>query len=317
MGKAPRTQRSCRSLPVTNSRGQQRSGGSTKDLEEGSDGANVPAQHFCFKKLNERHQVVVNNLPTDLSGTASGTSNKPLKGLWIHSVLMKVSWVGFLPSLSWSQIFSSAGVWCQGVRQTLRDRRPVLQLSGVFAVSSSSVSHEVHQETGLYEYKVFGVLATCSAELCADVYMDLTYRKHWDQYAKELYEKDFDGETAIYWEVKYPFPLSNRDYVYVRERRDLDVNGRKIWVILARSSPETACPEKSGVLRVNDYKQSVALESDGANGTRVFMNYFNNTGGMIPKWVINWAAKSGVPGFLTDMQKACSNYKNYLQSTGA
>ncbi len=27
----------------------------------------------------------------------------------------------------------------------------------------------------------------------------------------ELYEKDFDGQTAIYWEVKYPFPLSNRD----------------------------------------------------------------------------------------------------------
>lgn len=26
-----------------------------------------------------------------------------------------------------------------------------------------------------------------------------------------LYEKDFDGHTAIYWEVKYPFPLSNRD----------------------------------------------------------------------------------------------------------
>lgn len=26
-----------------------------------------------------------------------------------------------------------------------------------------------------------------------------------------LYEKDFGGHTAIYWEVKYPFPLSNRD----------------------------------------------------------------------------------------------------------
>lgn len=40
------------------------------------------------------------------------------------------------------------------------------------------------QETGLYEYKVFGVLATCTAELCADVYMDLAYRKHWDGYVK-------------------------------------------------------------------------------------------------------------------------------------
>lgn len=40
------------------------------------------------------------------------------------------------------------------------------------------------QETGLYEYKVFGVLTTCSPELCADVYMDLMYRKDWDKYAK-------------------------------------------------------------------------------------------------------------------------------------
>ncbi|KAF0033270.1 hypothetical protein F2P81_015560 [Scophthalmus maximus] len=169
------------------------------------------------------------------------------------------------------------------------------------------------QESGLYEYKVFGVLASCTAELCAEVYMDLTYRKHWDGYVKELYEKDFDGHSAIYWEVKYPFPLSNRDYVYIRERRDLDVDGRKIWVILARSSPATPCAEKSGVLRVNDYKQSLALESDGAGGTKVFMNYFDNPGGMIPNWLVNWAAKSGVPGFLTDMQKACSNYKTYNQ----
>lgn len=56
--------------------------------------------------------------------------------------------------------------------------------------------------------------------------------------------------------------------MYIRERRDLDVDGRKIWVILARSSPATPCAEKSGVLRVNDYKQSLALESDGAGGTK-------------------------------------------------
>lgn len=54
----------------------------------------------------------------------------------------------------------------------------------------------------------------------------------------------------------------------MRERRDLDMNGRRIWVILARSSPESPCAEKSSVLRVKDYKQSVALESDGARGTK-------------------------------------------------
>lgn len=40
------------------------------------------------------------------------------------------------------------------------------------------------QRTGLYEYKVFGVLKKYPPSLLADVYMDLAYRKQWDQYVK-------------------------------------------------------------------------------------------------------------------------------------
>ncbi|KAJ8251747.1 hypothetical protein GJAV_G00225000 [Gymnothorax javanicus] len=167
------------------------------------------------------------------------------------------------------------------------------------------------KETGLYEYKVFGVLPTCGPELCVDVYMDLPYRQKWDTYVKELYERDCDGQTAIYWEVKFPFPLSNRDYVYVREKRELEMEGRKIWVVLAQSRAIAQCPEKSGIIRVRDYKQSLALETDKASGTRMFMNYFDNPGGMIPSWLVNWAAKTGVPGFIKDLQKACHNYPEY------
>ncbi|XP_043091386.1 phosphatidylcholine transfer protein isoform X4 [Puntigrus tetrazona] len=131
----------------------------------------------------------------------------------------------------------------------------------------------------------------------------------------ELHEKDYGEQKAIYWEVKYPLPLSNRDYVYVRERRDLDVGGRKICVVLAKSSSVSQCPEKKGVIRVRDYKQSLAMESDGSGGTKVFMNYFDNPGGMIPAWLVNWAAKTGVPGFLTDMTKACGNYSSYCSNS--
>lgn len=56
--------------------------------------------------------------------------------------------------------------------------------------------------------------------------------------------------------------------MYVRERRDVDVDSRKIWVVLAKSSPQSPLPEKSGVQRVIDYKQTVAMESDGACGTK-------------------------------------------------
>ncbi|KFP40446.1 Phosphatidylcholine transfer protein, partial [Chlamydotis macqueenii] len=164
------------------------------------------------------------------------------------------------------------------------------------------------QQSGLYEYKIFGGLADCPPKLCVDVYMDLNFRKQWDQYVKELYEKTYDGEKVIYWEVKYPFPLSNRDYVYIRECREMDVDGRKIWVVLAQSVSVPQCPEKPGIIRVKSYKQSLAIESDGKTGSKVYMYYFDNPGGMIPSWLVNWAAKSGVPTFLKDMQKACCNY---------
>ncbi|XP_037350844.1 phosphatidylcholine transfer protein isoform X1 [Talpa occidentalis] len=171
-----------------------------------------------------------------------------------------------------------------------------------------SIYRLLDQQSGLYEYKVFGVLEDCPPTLLADVYMDLDYRKKWDQYVKELYEKECNGETVIYWEVKYPFPMSNRDYVYKRQRRDLDVEGRKIHVILAQSTCVPQLTEKPGVIRVQRYKQSLAIESDGKKGSKVFMYYFDNPGGQIPSWLINWAAKNGVPNFLKDMGKACQSY---------
>lgn len=171
-----------------------------------------------------------------------------------------------------------------------------------------SVYRLLDQETGLYKYKVFGVLKDCPPALLADVYMDLDYRKQWDQYVKELYEKECDGKIVVYWEVKYPFPMSNRDYVYIRQRRDLDMEGRKIHVVLAQSTSVPQFAERPDVIRVKGYKQSLAIESDGKKGSKVFMYYFDNPGGQIPSWLINWAAKNGVPSFLNDMAKACKTY---------
>ncbi|XP_060242976.1 phosphatidylcholine transfer protein isoform X1 [Meriones unguiculatus] len=181
--------------------------------------------------------------------------------------------------------------------------QPLLEASGL------TIYRLLDQKTGLYEYKMFGILEGCSPSLLADVYMDLDYRKKWDQYAKELCEQECSGQMVAYWEVKYPFPLSNRDYVYTRQRRDLDVDGRKVHVVLAQCICVPQFPEKSGVIRVKQYKQSLAIESNGKKGSRVFMYYFDNPGGQIPSWLINWATQNGVPNFLKDLVKACQNYR--------
>ncbi|KGL78196.1 Phosphatidylcholine transfer protein, partial [Tinamus guttatus] len=162
------------------------------------------------------------------------------------------------------------------------------------------------QQSGLYEYKIYGGLADCPPELCADVYMDLDFRKQWDQYVKELYEKTYDGEKIIYWEVKYPFPLSNRDVSFQAFCFPCSFSPGHLGTLTIVSVPQF--PEKPGIIRVQSYKQSLAIESDGKTGSKVYMYYFDNPGGMLPSWLVNWAAKSGVPAFLKDMQNACRNY---------
>ncbi|XP_004608944.2 phosphatidylcholine transfer protein [Sorex araneus] len=170
------------------------------------------------------------------------------------------------------------------------------------------IFRQMDKSSGLYEYKVLGTLEDCPPSLLAEVYMDLEYRKQWDPYVKELYEKEVDGKTVVYWEVKYPFPLSNRDYVYIRQRRDLDIDGHKIYVILSQGVSVPQIAERTGVIRVKKYKQTLAIMSDGKQGSKVSMYYFDNPGGQIPSWLINWAAKNGVPNFLKDLGKACQTF---------
>lgn len=57
-------------------------------------------------------------------------------------------------------------------------------------------------------------------------------------------------------------------YVYIRQRRELDVEGRKIHVILAQSTCVSQLAERPGVIRVKQYKQSLAIESDGKKGSK-------------------------------------------------
>ncbi|XP_064617956.1 phosphatidylcholine transfer protein-like [Liolophura sinensis] len=180
-------------------------------------------------------------------------------------------------------------------------------------------SHDVtiyrlyNEESGLYQYKIYGSIDV-DPDTCAKVYMDIDYRRQWDSYVNVLKEVEIDGETAVYWNINFPWPMSNRDYIYKRELRELDFNGSKVYVVLAKSVATDKIPEKSGVVRVDDYHQSAALKSDGKGGTKAYMRYYDNPKGMIPTWLINWAAKTGVPQFLGTMQTACRGYDKYLQS---
>ncbi|KAK2168980.1 hypothetical protein LSH36_13g26052 [Paralvinella palmiformis] len=193
-----------------------------------------------------------------------------------------------------------------------------------FFVESHNIKiyRQYNQNSGLYTYKVYGDLDV-SPDLCATVYMDYEYRCKWDDYVSELCPIKDGEKDGVYWRVKYPFPLSHRDssaltfvsqYCYLTELREFDINNKHVWVILCRSEQFSCMPEKSGVIRVDDYEQSLALTYNKNGGTQAYMYYYDDPKGMIPTWLINWAAKIGVPGFLEQMVKACKGYNEYKES---
>ena len=57
-------------------------------------------------------------------------------------------------------------------------------------------------------------------------------------------------------------------YVYRRELRELIYKNRPVCVILAQSVRVASLPPQKGVVRVEDYVQSMAITSDGNHGTK-------------------------------------------------
>ncbi|KAI8975687.1 hypothetical protein BDF20DRAFT_624943 [Mycotypha africana] len=171
----------------------------------------------------------------------------------------------------------------------------------------------------LYEYRAIGGWKDVRAATLAHVYLDLDFREKWDKNMKSHQrftvadsanaEDHYDG---LHFEIKYPWPLANRDYVYAMEKRVVrdDETSIDYQVILGESLLASSFPQTKGVVRIDTYKQNICLHpTEDGNGCYVFMDYFDDPKGNIPKSVINWAAKTAVPMFINSLKDACKLFE--------
>jgi hypothetical protein len=177
----------------------------------------------------------------------------------------------------------------------------------------TKVYRKYREEAGLYEYKTLGEMTDLDPEMCAQVYVDWEYRKIWDSYVLDLHPIK-DKSSGLYWCVDYPWPLSDRDYTFIRDFKIVEVGGVRTYAVMAKSHPFPEEKERSGIVRVDSFQQSCVMRSDGKVGSKAFMHYYDNPKGMIPTWLINWAAKTGVPQFLEMMRTAVFGYPEFLEN---
>ena len=71
-----------------------------------------------------------------------------------------------------------------------------------------------------------------------------------------MLERLGDGTEIAYWIVKYPWPMSSRDYVYARKAvRDAATGA---VVMLSRACEHASMPPVKGLIRVTNFNSSVS-----------------------------------------------------------
>eukprot|EP00771_Trimastix_marina_P001753 gnl/Trimastix_PCT/2846.p1 GENE.gnl/Trimastix_PCT/2846~~gnl/Trimastix_PCT/2846.p1 ORF type:complete len:224 (+),score=57.99 gnl/Trimastix_PCT/2846:84-755(+) len=168
-------------------------------------------------------------------------------------------------------------------------------------------------ETGLYSYQCRGFLEGVTPELMEAMQRDLMFFKEWDKYCLEI--RRLGGhENAVhcYWSVKFPWPLSNRDYTFIRYYKKREDG---TMCIVSRAAPHPECPPNAGFVRVDTYNMEMTFRRAPGDDPRleILFLYEDDIKGSIPKLLINWAAKIAVPQYIKDLQASLRRFAERQQ----
>lgn len=140
---------------------------------------------------------------------------------------------------------------------------------------------------------------------------DLAFRKEWDGYVLNLDVIDRQGEVEyVLWGCKFPWPMSNRDYVYARRCTVIpgDSGASPIYVTVAKACAHPAAPETSSFVRVDVYTSVCAFRAVDDQTTECITLYEDDMKGSIPVTITNYFTRTAMPAFRTTLIGACEKY---------
>ncbi|CAF4940385.1 unnamed protein product [Pieris macdunnoughi] len=205
--------------------------------------------------------------------------------------------------------------------------------------------------TGQYAYKVYGRYPEVSASDYAAVQIDGAYRKAWDSAvaALSVVQRGAHGiadQAVMHWEVLWPRLFANRDYVYIRRHKEVELttpktydftsvhakarqkyeeeargrDGNKVYIILSKACEHPDVPETKHAIRVTEYWSHMVVKTiHGADkpGMEFVLTYYDEpaVGGM-PGGVAAWASSRAAPDYLLKMRRAATEYRSWADRRG-
>ncbi|UJR33450.1 hypothetical protein I4U23_020895 [Adineta vaga] len=165
----------------------------------------------------------------------------------------------------------------------------------------------------LFYYKCYSTFSDLSPEVSYKVALDIEYRLVWDKYLKEGRIISDGDKHGVYWQVILPLFMNNRDYTFVQENGEYDINGRHFYYVLARSEQFSNEPPRKKIVRIETCQTQTLICSDGAHGLKSLCLYCEDPCGSFPKALWSWAAKFGIPYYAKLAYNACKMYPKWIQ----
>eukprot|EP00010_Vexillifera_abyssalis_P006213 CAMPEP_0201555390 /NCGR_PEP_ID=MMETSP0173_2-20130828/48491_1 /ASSEMBLY_ACC=CAM_ASM_000268 /TAXON_ID=218659 /ORGANISM="Vexillifera sp., Strain DIVA3 564/2" /LENGTH=223 /DNA_ID=CAMNT_0047967161 /DNA_START=48 /DNA_END=719 /DNA_ORIENTATION=+ len=175
---------------------------------------------------------------------------------------------------------------------------------------------------GLYKYYIRGAFKDSEFTIETFIFSqtDLEFRKSWDENSKEMkvIQIDKDNKTCqgdletIYWHVKYPWPFSDRDYVFHRCLKKN--NAGDGYLSVGKATQHDQYPEKKSPVRVTSYYSKTAVRKMSSGGIEYVAEYFDDPRASIPKWLMNWAVSKLLPQYFDNLKDVCAKYEKYAET---
>lgn len=173
----------------------------------------------------------------------------------------------------------------------------------------------------IYIYKMLGTFDDITALVFLQVQLDTDYRMSWDDHALRLSIIDRNDDIqsdVVHWIQRFPFPLTNRDYLYVRRYcLDTSVAASPKLVMKCHSitHPDVEVDKKN--VRVNNYESSIIIQSNSRldeKGMKFIMTCCEDAKATIPSSTYSYLAQSGIPNFVEKLHDAAMKLPKSKQS---
>ncbi|CAG0912354.1 unnamed protein product [Notodromas monacha] len=167
-----------------------------------------------------------------------------------------------------------------------------------------------------FEYRVFGRYDDVCAGSWFRINADDKKRQDWDDTCLEIRQVDIHPETntqVLYWRSQYPFPMSNRDYVF--KKNFIIDRKRRMALIFNHDTEHPGIPERKDHVRIKHYKSVIVVRpitDFHQDGMEFCISYVDDPGVELPEIFISYVTVQGFPNYVDKMRSAAKKLERAI-----